>query len=208
MAKKKQCIFCNHMDRKNESFICHYYENKPVFDNKYCYVYSENVQPVKKQGCGLIFLKVLYIIFSFLILTMFIEVDLQPYLRTIQQGELSAVGWMVFPIMIISIIVLFRPFRVSIELFNGFIAHIQIISISIYKMFFGKSLAVIFNITIFVFFLVLTTISSFLILYGWHLCLYGLWGNLLFLILGIILDLLSMTYFRYISSKGILCKSA
>lgn len=198
MAKKNQCILCNH--NESELFLCKYNKNEHGFDNKNCPAFSENMQPNNKQGLALILLKSVYIFFSFFIIIMFLEWDLNPYLRTIQQGELSAVQWMGFPIIILISFVVFSRFQVSISMFNKIIGSIQVASISIYKSFLGKLGAIFFNLLILFLFLILTTISSFLILFGYHLFLCGMWIGIVLCILGAFFALFAMTYFSYMSS--------
>lgn len=198
MAKKNQCILCNHKD--SGFFFCKHYEKEPDFDNKNCPAFSENMQPYKKQGLALIILKSVYIFFSFLIITAFLGFNLKPYLRTIQQGELSAVQWMGFPIILLTSFVIFSRFQVSISLFNKIIGSIQVASIYVYESCLGKVGTIFLNLLILFLFLILATISSFLILFGYHLFLCGIWIYLFLCILGALFALLAMTYFSYMST--------
>lgn len=150
-------------------------------------------------------LKIIHIFIFYIILSIIIATELKPFLRTISQGEFSAVQWMVNPIIVLTILIYWRKIKFfSIEFC---VSWIKKIAWFLHEEA-GKMVAGAFNFIVLEIFMLLTVFNNFMLVFGWHLCLCNLWFGAIFIIIGILLNILSISYFRTIKGDFIFLQTS
>lgn len=150
-------------------------------------------------------LKIIHIFIFYIILSIIIATKLKPFMRTISQGEFSAVQWMVNPIIVLTILVYWR--RMKLFTIGFCVFWIKKVSLFLYEEE-GILIAGAFNFIVLELFMLLTVFNNFLLVFGWHLCLCNLWFGVIFIVIGVLLNILLISYFRTVNGDFIFLQTS
>ncbi|RGN40415.1 hypothetical protein [Bacteroides oleiciplenus] len=140
-------------------------------------------------------IKVIHLFMFYVVLTAFIAIEFKPYLRTISQGEFSAVQWMVNPIIVLTALIYWA--KIKMLSFNFLVLWIKKISLCLYRDC-GRLFALLFNVIVLELFILLTVLNNFILIYGWHLYLCNLRVGMILVIGGILLEIIFISFFTLI----------